>query len=443
MRRGKVKKLTAGEQLLVGLTLFSMFFGAGNLIFPPFLGAQAGNATWIAMLGFAVSAIGFPVLGVMAIARAGGLPELAGRVHPVFASAFTLLAYLSIGPCLAIPRTASTSFEMAVTPFAGNTPLWVSALYSLAFFGVALAVALKPDKLSDRLGKITGPCLLILIAVLFVGCLVNAPGGYGAPGGSYQSDQLTQGLLDGYQTMDTLAALNFGIIIVLNVRAKGVEDDKVVFRSTIRAGWIAGGVLLAVYAALAHVGGVSGGAFPGAANGAQVLTGIVGWLFGPLGSVLLALLFVLACLNTCIGLISCCGEYFATRFPVLSYRGWAAVFAAFSFVVSIAGLDAILAFSTPVLQAIYPVAIVLIALGLCHRWLAPYRLVYPAAILCAGVVSVLTVLTHPEALGLSIPLLSGWMSVLPFYKVQLAWLVPAAVGAAAGVVLSRVFPERT
>ena len=140
-----------------------------------------------------------------------------------------------------------------------------------------------------------------------------------------------------------------------------------------------------------------------------------------------------------------CGHALGTGVALMAY--WltqgAAVFAAFSFVVSIAGLDAILAFSTPVLQAIYPVAIVLIALGLCHRWLAPYRLVYPAAILCAGVVSVLTVLTHPEALGLSIPLLSGWMSVLPFYKVQLAWLVPAAVGAAAGVVLSRVFPERT
>ena len=377
-----------------------MFFGAGNLIFPPFLGAQAGSATWIAMLGFAISAIGFPVLGVMAIAKAGGLPELAGRVHPAFASAFTLLAYLSIGPCLAIPRTASTSFEMAVTPFVGDTPLWASILYSLAFFGVALAVALKPDKLSDRLGKITGPCLLILIAVLFVGCLVNAPGGYGLPSGSYQSGQLAQGLLDGYQTMDTLAALNFGIIIVLNVRARGVEEDKTVFRSTIRAGWIAGGVLL-------------------------------------------ALIFVLACLNTCIGLICCCGEYFATRFPVLRYRGWAAVFAIFSFGVSIAGLNTILAVSTPVLQAIYPVAIVLIALGLCHRWLASFRLVYPAAILCTGVASVLMVLTHPQALNLSIPLLKEWVSLLPFYQAQLAWVVPALAGAAAGMILSRIVPDRS
>ena len=144
--------LRGKKLLLVGFTLFSMFFGAGNLIFPPFLGAQAGTALWPAFVGFAVSAIGLPIAGVAAVARAGGLPALAGRVHPRFAQVFAVLVYLSIGPCLAIPRTASTSFEM-LTPLVGRSTTG-QFLYSLVFFAAAYFVALKPEKLTQRLGRI-------------------------------------------------------------------------------------------------------------------------------------------------------------------------------------------------------------------------------------------------------------------------------------------------
>lgn len=137
----------------MGMTLFSMFFGAGNLIFPPFLGAMAGRYTWTAMAGFVLTAVGFPILGVAAVAESGGLTALGSRVHPRFAFVFTLLIYLSIGPCLAIPRTASTSFEMAVKPFV-EAGAGVQLLYSVVFFGIAFLVALKPDRLTQRLGKI-------------------------------------------------------------------------------------------------------------------------------------------------------------------------------------------------------------------------------------------------------------------------------------------------
>ena len=157
-----------GKKLfLVGFTLFSMFFGAGNLIFPPFLGAQAGTALWSAFAGFAVSAIGLPIAGVAAVARAGGLPVLAGRVHPRFAQVFAVLVYLSIGPCLAIPRTASTSFEM-LTPLVGRSTLG-QFLYSLVFFTAAYFVALRPEKLTQRLGRNLCPTLLVRIVVLFAG----------------------------------------------------------------------------------------------------------------------------------------------------------------------------------------------------------------------------------------------------------------------------------
>ena len=249
--------LRGKKLLLVGFTLFSMFFGAGNLIFPPFLGAQAGTALWLAFVGFAVSAIGLPIAGVAAVARAGGLPALAGRVHPRFAQVFAVLVYLSIGPCLAIPRTASTSFEM-LTPLVGrSTP--GQFIYSLVFFAAAYFVALKPEKLTQRLGRILCPALLVLIVVLFAGCILRpAAPGYGTPAEAYAALPAAQGVLDGYQTMDALAALNFGAVIALNIQAVGITEEAAVRRGTIRAGLIAGGMLLVVYAMLTHIGGISG-----------------------------------------------------------------------------------------------------------------------------------------------------------------------------------------
>lgn len=423
------------DHLIIGLTLFSMFFGAGNLIFPPFLGAQAGIHTWTAMAGFALSAVGFPILGVVAVARSGGLDKLAGRVGTRFAFVFTLLIYLSIGPCLAIPRTASTSFEMAVIPFAGGeAPLRLFQLiYSIVFFGIALALALRPDKLSDRLGKILTPCLLVLISVIFAGCIVKPAGFYADPVQIYASNPFAKGFLDGYQTMDTIAALNFGIIITLNIRARGITKDKQVIGETILAGGIAGVLLILVYAALAHIGAMSGGAFEAAPNGARTLNQMVGFEFGRIGAVLLAAIFFIACLNTCVGLLSCCSKYFCTIIPGISYRIWVFLFAGISLVISNAGLNRILEISVPVLNAVYPVAIVLILLALTHPVWERFSLVYPVAVLCTGIVSTGAVL---DQIGTAPSLLSGLLKMLPFYKIGLEWILPAVFGIFAGIVLS-------
>ena len=293
-----MKQLKSRDLLLVGFTLFSMFFGAGNLIFPPNIAAQAGTMTWFAMLGMTLSAVGLPVLGIIAVARSGGLDVLGGRVHPMFAKVFTVIAYLAIGPCLAIPRTASTSFEMAVPPFVGGgAPIAVYQLiYSLVFFTLALIVALRPEKLTDRLGKIMCPILIGLIVITFVGCVVNPLEGYGAAGAGYETpvQAISTGFLAGYNTMDTIAALVFGIVISLNIRARGVEEDRAVVRGAVRAGVIAGVLLFVIYSMLAHIGALSGGAFPGPENGAQALTNIVATLFGRLGNALLAAIFVIA-----------------------------------------------------------------------------------------------------------------------------------------------------
>lgn len=432
MKGYMMKKLTIKNRILVGLTLFSMFFGAGNLIFPPFLGAMAGRNTWVAMAGFAMTAVGFPILGVAAVAEAGGLTALGSRVHPRFAFVFTLLIYLSIGPCLAIPRTASTSFEMAVKPFV-NAGAGAQLLYSLVFFGIAFLVALKPDRLTQRLGKVLTPCLLLLIVILFAGCLIHPTGDYGAPAGQYASRAFSKGFLDGYQTMDTIAALNFGLIIALNIKALGVKQDSGVVKETIKAGAIAGVIMLLVYAALAHIGAMAGQGLGRMENGAGTLTALAQYLFGNTGMILLGVIFFIACLNTCIGLLSCCSNYFCTILPRPGYVGWVAIFAIASMIVSNAGLNKILEISVPVLNAIYPVAIVLIVLALIHRAIRRFPYVYQCTALFVGLTSVLSSLTES---GLQIPVLSPFIQALPFFAVGLEWLIPAVAGVAAGILLS-------
>lgn len=441
------QKLSIQNTLLIGFTLFSMFFGAGNLIFPPFLGAQAGTMTWRAMAGFLTSAVGLPVLGVAAVAVSGGLPRLAGRVSPGFSRCFTLLIYLSIGPCLAIPRTASTSYEMTILPllselqvnlgrsfgfrgFTVNT--WAQFGYSALFFLIAMAVAFRPEKLTECLGKILCPALLVLIAVIFTGCLIWPMGPYQSPEPFYSQGAAVRGFLEGYQTMDTIAALNFGIIIAMNIQAKGVDQEGAVVRETIKAGIAAGILMTAVYSALAHIGAPVGDSVGAGANGARILTYVAGSLFGKAGKVILGIIFFIACLNTCIGLLSCCSEYFTTLVPRIGYRAWVVIFALISLGISSAGLDRILTFSVPVLGAIYPAAIVLILLAFLEPVLGRFRRVYPWTVALTGIVSIVYAL---EQAGIFLPVVGGIISFLPGYGAGLGWILPALAGVVLGVVL--------
>lgn len=444
------QKLSRHNLLLIGFTLFSMFFGAGNLIFPPFLGAQAGTLTWQALGGFLISAVGLPVLGVAAVALSGGVTNLGGKVHPAFAFIFTLLIYLSIGPCLAIPRTASTSFEMTVLPLltgmrldlgeaVGGTGFSILTAaqfaYSALFFIVAMVVAFRPEKLTDRLGKVLCPTLLVLIGVIFTGCLVWPMGAFGTPAQTYSAGPAVKGFLEGYQTMDTIAALNFGIIIAINIRAKGVDQEGAVFRETIKAGVIAGLLLALVYGALTYIGAPAGAVAGDADNGARILTYVAGSLFGRAGMVILGLIFLIACFNTCVGLLSSCSQYFTTIIPVIGYRAWVAVFALVSLVISSAGLDRILTVSVPVLNAIYPVAIVLIVLAFLNPLTKRWPAMFPCSILLTGIVSVAYALEQSKVV---IPLVSQFTTYLPGYGSGLGWIVPALTGMAAGVAASSV-----
>ena len=274
----------------------------------------------------------------------------------------------------------------------------------------------------------------MLILVLFGGCLLHPLAGqYGTPTPGYTSGAVLQGVLYGYQTMDTLAALNFGAVIALNIRAQGVTRQEEVQRSTILAGFVAGGLLLAVYAMLGHAGALTGAAVPGLATGADVLTVLADRLFGKAGLVLLAAIFVLACFNTCVGLIACVGEYFHTLVPSVPYPAFAGFFAAASMLLSNLGLADILRLSVPVLNALYPVAILLICLSFVPELEQRHPLVYPLCIGCTALQSV--------AAALPLGPLSALAKALPLGAVGFGWVLPAAVGLLAGMLLRSTTPH--
>lgn len=333
---------------------------------------------------------------------------------------------------------------MMVAPFVPSSYGWLAQLiYSLVFFTLAFLFAQHPEKLSKVLGRFMGPLLLVLIAVLFIACLIHGIGTPAKPMGDYSTNQIARGFLDGYQTMDLLAALYFGIVISANIRTQQVDDESQVQKETAYAGLGTGVLLIVIYGALSYVGVVSGAIAtidPAKDTGATVLTNLTSSLFGAFGTAFLGIVFVIACLNVCTGLIGTCATYFHTRFQTvagrtLSYRTWQVIFTVFSFIVSNAGLSAIIKVSVPVLSALYPIAIVLVLLALTHKSLgARFPHVYFWTVLLVGIDSFASCISSLiTVFGGSIGWLDTTLAMLPLQQYQLGWVVPAILGVAIGI----------
>ena len=419
-------KLTKEKMLLISFMLFSLFFGAGNLIFPPFLGQNAGSKTPLAMLGFLLTAVVLPVLGVIVVAQFDGLDKLAANAGKKFALVFTLLIYLSIGPGLGIPRAASVPFEMAVAPYlpqGANTRLCM-VIYSLVFFIIAFWLCLNPGKLVERIGHFLTPSLLTLLRVLFFTFLFKGNVDIARPQAAYAAAPFLKGFSEGYQTMDTIAALNFGLVIATTLRSFGINNEKDLIKHTVYAGLFAGSILALVYMMLSYMGMCSSNVYTIQDNGAWTLRNIVYQLYGPVGAYLLAAIFSLACLTTCVGLINSISQYFSVLFKKISYRKWVFIIVLFSFLICNLGLNAILGISIPILNGIYPVAIVLIILGLTHRFNTGNKFAYPMVIAGTTVVSVIYAL---DEAGFSVGFITDICKKLPLYSMGFCWVCVAAV----------------
>ena len=411
--------------ILLALVLFSMFFGAGNLIFPPMVGKLAGTNLAAAMLFFGITAVVLPVLGMMAMAKTRGLPNLGERVGTKFSVFFTIVIYMSIGPCLAIPRAGSVPFEMAIAPYLphGFSGRWALLAYTVVFFTAAGIISVMDDKKMQKLmGNILTPTLLIMLLALFAASLFADMPPYRAPQDAYALHPMLKGFVDGYLTMDTLAALNFGLVITLSIEAHGIFDQKKIRGINVKISLIAGIILFLIYLMLADIGAKSAALFPDTTNGAQILANVSNRLFGKFGAVIIALIFTLACLTTCVGLLASISHYFSTLIPRLSYRRWVILWTLISFVLANIGLDGILKYNIPVLTAIYPVSIMLIALALCEKIVGTGAYMYRCTVYTTALISVVNAL---DQASVALPLLTALIRKLPMYSSGLGWLIPA------------------
>lgn len=444
-----MKRLALKQRLLVAVTLFGMFFGAGNLIFPVHLGQLAGRNVVPAMIGFCIVAVGIPIMGVAAIGNthSDGLQALANKVGKKYSYIFTALLYLTIGPFFAIPRCATTSFTTGVTALlpAGFSEPLALFLFSLLFFAAVLFFSLRPGKITVWIGKLINPIFLVFLAILVFSAL-RMPGADPRtvePDAAYQSGALFSSMIEGYGTMDAIAGLAFGIVVVDIVRKMGVTEDSAVAGDVLRSGLWTGALMALIYVLTILMGTESRGLFETSENGGIALRQISGHYLGNFGSIVLAITITFACLKTALGLVTSCSEAFVKMFPgKLSYKAWAIVFTVFSFGISNVGLSAIINYSVPVLMFLYPPAITLILLALFGKMFNHDRRVY----ICVTALTVIAALfdlfkTLPggiqTALGLD-KAVNVARSVLPWFDLNLGWVVPALVGLVAGLISMKI-----
>ncbi|GEN52637.1 branched-chain amino acid transport system II carrier protein [Halobacillus faecis] len=429
---------------VIGTMLFGLFFGAGNLIFPIQLGQMAGTSFWPALIGFLVTAIALPLMGILAIVLSGsqGLNDLAGRIHPLFGISFAIILYLTIGPFFAIPRTATVPFVVGFEPFIqpGQTQLWL-AVFSFVFFALVYYFSLNSAKVMDIIGKYLTPTFLLFLSVLIVTTIVKPMGDFGAPTGDYASAPFMTGFTEGYNTMDALGGLALGIVVITAIRHMGITDTKAIAQTTWKSGLFAMVLMMLIYGLIAYMGASSVSVVGNLENGGLTFAAVAEHYFGPYGAILLAIIIVLACLKTSIGLIIACSEFFHTVYPKISYKKFVLVLSLMSFMIANFGLTNIIQYAIPVLMFLYPMAIVLILLGLSSKLFHHKRTVYAGAMMLTVFVS--TIDGYNALLGtipgVANPLLESvsgfYQSYLPLYEIGLGWMLPALLGAVLGYLL--------
>ena len=413
-------RLSPLDQLALGFMTFALFLGAGNIIFPPLAGLQAGTHLLPAALGFLLTAVGLPLLTVVALARVGGgMPALTAPLGAGAGTALAVTIYLVIGPLFATPRTAVASFEVGISPFSGASALALTG-YTSVFFALVWALVLFPGRLIDIVGKCITPVLIAALILLGAAGVWLPAGPAAPPQGLYASEPLLKGFLEGYLTMDALGALVFGVVIATAVHDRGVHEPRLVTRYAIVAALIAACALALVYVCLFYLGAGSHVLAQGVSNGGELLTRYVQHSFGTPGLLLLAVVIVLACLTTAVGLMTACGEFFSALLN-LPYRPVASACVLLSWLVSNVGLTQLIQVSIPVLVALYPLAIALVALSLASRcWRVPERVFRP-------VMAVAGVFGAVDGLNVIRPHSVDAFEHLPLASLGMGWVLPVGL----------------
>lgn len=420
----------------VSLVLFSSFFGAGNLLFPPLFGYLSGSNLNIATLGFCITGVGLPILGVLAIAMTGGtdLTEVAAPVNITYAKIIMFLSSMAIGPLFAIPRTAAFSYEIGIKPLFGTTEPWQLAVYSALYFAFSYYVANNPSKVLNWLGKVLTPALLACLAVLFVKVLLAPSFTPDAPQGAYLEAPFLKGFQEGYNTMDLLASFLFGASTLTSIKTLGIDGKKMLVKTCLWAGLIAAGLLAVIYYFLGYAGAESHRYLSGEfSNGAGILVATAHEYLGAGGTGILSAIIILACLTTSIGLIAAISDYFHILFAGrLSKQTLGILIALLSFSLSNFGLDRIIKMAIPILCFLYPVMIALALLNVfgfggnkrvfrCTMW----------------IVTLFAIFEGMKAASIPVPM-ENMLTIVPLYAEGFGWFTVAVMGAAAGVIWDRM-----
>ncbi|HFI0037211.1 TPA: branched-chain amino acid transport system II carrier protein, partial [Streptococcus suis] len=428
---------------LTGLLLFGMFFGAGNLIFPPALGVLSGENFWPAILGFVVSGVGIAVIALIVgtLNPKGYAHEISRKISPAFATVYLVALYLSIGPFFAIPRTATTSFEIGIAPLLGeaNLGIWLFGFTAL-YFVAAYLIALNPSQILNSIGRILTPVFAILIVILVVLGAIKYGSTSPLPAAeAYSAGQaFGTGFIEGYNTLDALAAVAFSVVAVNTLKQLGFSSKKEYISTIWSVGLIVALAFSALYVGLAFLGNH----FPVPADvlasdtnkGVYVLSQATQAIFGPSAQIFLAAMVIVTCFTTTAGLIVSSGEFFAERFPRFSYKVYATAFTLIGFGIANLGLSKIIAFSIPVLLILYPITICIVLITIANKFvpLSKYGIQ-----LTVGLVTALS-LVEVLAGQFGWTAVSTIISALPLAGQSLAWLLPALVG----IVLSLFLPNK-
>ena len=412
------------DTIILGFAVFSMYFGAGNIIFPPYLGLISSSDYELSFISYFIADIGFATIAMFALLKVGGnIDNLIYKIGKLSGTVLMAAIILCIGPLIALPRTGATTYEMMIVPMFGSS-LTNSILTSIVYYGLIMFVVFNPVTMIRILGRILTPILFISLLALIIKGIVTPIGEISI--NQNPDDLFFNGLILGYQTLDVLAALAFGIIILKIVRSQGYKDEKTVFKMVGFASILAAFGIMIVYFGLAYLGATTSSMYQGDIEKAVLLNSIINHLFGDYGNILLGTVIFLACFTTGAALVSVTSEYFSKISEgKISYKQLVVVVTLYNIVVTNVGLEHIINFVVPILTVVYPVAIVLVVLVFFDKYINNDN-VYKMSALGAVIYSLLDVFTkNTESINLV-------LQTLPFAKEGLGWVVPALVFAVIG-----------
>jgi len=417
--------------ITIGFALFAMFFGAGNLLLPPYIGVQIGDHIGITILAFGLTGILLPFLGILSIVNSGNeFQDLGARINKYLSPVLGTIIMICIGPLIGIPRTAATTFEVGVLPsFPNSGPI----LTSIGFFAITWVLTIAPSKVVDIIGNFLTPLLLVLLITLIAI-------GIFAPISDYNltllntAESFTLGFIEGYQTLDVLASVIFAGIIITASKAKGYSSIKEKNQVVIAAGLLSALCLFIIYGGLVYLGATSGVSDLNVKR-SELLIHISKSILGPYGMIAIALSIALACLTTAIALTSAIGTFFSSLTNnKVGYKLLVTVCCVVSCILSITGVDNIITFAYPILSFVYPIVITLVLYTVLFGSFITNKKPYVVALAVSTLIAICSVLKQLNLLGKDI---IQMLNHIPFFQYELGWVLPSAIAFIITVIITK------